>query len=157
MACGASQHGSSEKVIKLMRSVCGGCCGRWGWRRFIRSRDFGHPASGTQVYPYLLRNVAIERVNQVWSTDITYIRLLTGFVYLVAIMDWYSRYVLAWEVSNTLEGSFCVAALSERVRSGPAGDIQFGSGSAVHESDVYRAAVKRWNPDQHGRTRTCFG
>lgn len=69
------------------------------------------PAPGAQVYPYLLRGVAIERVNQVWSTDITYIRLLTGFVYLVAIMDWYSRYVLAWEVSNTLESSFCVAAL----------------------------------------------
>ncbi len=53
------------------------------------------PAPGAQVYPYLLRHVAIERVDQVWSTDITYIRLLTGFIYLVAIIDWYSRYVLA--------------------------------------------------------------
>ncbi len=68
-------------------------------------------APGAQVYPYLLRDCRIARVNQVWSTDITYIRLLTGFVYLVAIMDWYSRYVLAWEVSNTLESSFCVSAL----------------------------------------------
>ncbi len=69
------------------------------------------PAPGAQVYPYLLRGMQIERVNQVWSTDITYIRLLSGFIYLVAIMDWYSRYVLAWEVSNTLESSFCLTAL----------------------------------------------
>ena len=69
------------------------------------------PALGAHIYPYLLRDVEIARVNQVWSTDITYIRLVTGFVYLVAVMDWYSRYVLAWEVSNTLESGFCVAAL----------------------------------------------
>ncbi len=74
------------------------------------------PAPGAQVYPYLLRHVAIERVNQVWSTDITYIRLLTGFIYLVAIIDWYSRYVLAWEVSNTLESSFCLAALDRALQ-----------------------------------------
>jgi putative transposase len=73
-------------------------------------------APGARVYPYLLRGVTITRVNQVWSTDITYIRLLTGFIYLVAIMDWYSRYVLSWEVSNTLEGSFCVAALDRALR-----------------------------------------
>ena len=74
------------------------------------------PAPGAQVYPYLLRHVAIERVDQVWSTDITYIRLLTGFIYLVAIIDWYSRYVLAWEVSNTLESSFCLAALDRALQ-----------------------------------------
>ncbi len=56
-----------------------------------------------RVYPYLLREVEIERVNQVWSTDITYIRLKGGFIYLTAIIDWWSRYVLAWEVSNTLD------------------------------------------------------
>jgi len=67
--------------------------------------------AGHRIYPYLLRNVAITRVNQVWSTDITYIRLSAGFVYLVAIMDWFSRYVLSWEVSVTLESSFCLAAL----------------------------------------------
>lgn len=74
------------------------------------------PAARAQVYPYLLRGVEIARVNQVWSTDITYIRLLSGFIYLVAIIDWYSRYVLAWEVSNTLESSFCVAALDRALR-----------------------------------------
>lgn len=69
------------------------------------------PQAGHQIYPYLLRGVEIERVNQVWSTDITYVRLWQGFVYLVAIMDWYSRYVLAWEVSVSLESSFCVSTL----------------------------------------------
>jgi len=66
---------------------------------------------GHQIYPYLLRGVKIERVNQVWSTDITYIGLVSGFVYLVAIIDWYSRYVLSWEVSTTLESDFCMSAL----------------------------------------------
>jgi putative transposase len=64
-------------------------------------------------FPYLLRGVAIERPNQVWSADITYIRLHGGFVYLVAIIDWFSRYVLAWELSNTLDAGFCLAALEE--------------------------------------------
>lgn len=67
---------------------------------------------GHQIYPYLLRGVKVEKVNQVWSADITYVRLLGGFVYLVAIIDWYSRYVLSWEVSTTLESEFCLSALT---------------------------------------------
>ena len=73
-------------------------------------------AAGHKIYPYLLRNVAITRVNQVWSTDITYIRLRQGFIYLVAVIDWFSRYVLSWEVSVTMESSFCVAALDWALR-----------------------------------------
>jgi putative transposase len=68
-------------------------------------------AKGHKVYPYLLRNLAITRPNQVWSADITYIRMLRGFMYLVAIIDWYSRYVVAWQLSNTLDGLFCLNAL----------------------------------------------
>jgi putative transposase len=64
-------------------------------------------------YPYLLRGLVISRVNQVWATDITYIPMRAGFVYLVAIMDWYSRRVLAWRISNTLDPRFCVDALEE--------------------------------------------
>jgi putative transposase len=67
--------------------------------------------AGHKVYPYLLRNVSIERVNQVWSTDITYLPLPRGFMYLTAVMDWYSRYVLSWRLSNTLDGAFCLEAL----------------------------------------------
>ena len=66
-----------------------------------------------KVFPYLLRNVPIERCNQVWSTDVTYIRMKQGFVYLMAIIDWYSRYVLNWALSITLEADFCIVALNE--------------------------------------------
>ena len=73
---------------------------------------------GHKIYPYLLSGVRIERTNQVWSTDITYIRLRQGFVYLVAVIDWHSRYVLSWEISVTMETSFCVAALDWALRRG---------------------------------------
>ena len=73
---------------------------------------------GHKIYPYLLRGVLIERANQVWSSDITYVRLRHGFVYLVVVMDWYTRYVLSWEVSVTMETSFCVAALDWALRRG---------------------------------------
>lgn len=71
-----------------------------------------------QVYPYLLGNISIERPNQVWSADITYIRLRSGFLYLVAIMDWFSRYVLSWRLSNSMEVSFCLEALEEALEQG---------------------------------------
>ena len=67
-------------------------------------------------YPYLLRGLIIKEPDHVWSTDITYIRMSKGFLYLVAIIDWYSRYVLAWELSNTLEVGFCLEALQEALR-----------------------------------------
>jgi putative transposase len=71
------------------------------------------PQPGHRIYPYLLRNMSIDRPNQVWATDITYIPIGAGFLYLVAIMDWASRAVLSWRLSNTLDASFCVAALEE--------------------------------------------
>jgi putative transposase len=76
------------------------------------------PGEGHRVYPYLLREVEVERVNQVWSTDITYIRMAEGFVYLVAVMDWFSRYVLSWRLSLTMELDFCVDALKGALRRG---------------------------------------
>ncbi|KAF0132991.1 MAG: Integrase catalytic region [Candidatus Saganbacteria bacterium] len=66
-----------------------------------------------KIYPYLLKSLDITRENQVWATDITYVRLKNGFLYLVAIIDWWSRYVLAWELSNTLDSHFCIKALKE--------------------------------------------
>ncbi len=75
-------------------------------------------AAGHRVYPYLLRNVRIERPDQVWSTDITYVPLTGGFMYLAAILDWYSRYVVAWRLSNTLDGSFCLEMLDEALSRG---------------------------------------
>jgi putative transposase len=78
-------------------------------RTTIRSPDH-------RVYPYLLHGLTIDRANQVWCSDITYVPLTRGFMYLVAVMDWHSRYVLAWELSNTLDASFCVGALREALR-----------------------------------------
>jgi putative transposase len=74
--------------------------------------------AGHKVYPYLLRGVKIERPDQVWSTDITYVPLPGGFMYLAAVIDWYSRYVIAWRLSNTLDGSFCLEMLEESLVSG---------------------------------------
>jgi len=71
------------------------------------------PQPGHRIYPYLLRHLSIDRPNQVWATDITYIPIGLGFLYLVAIMDWASRAVLSWRLSNTLDASFCIAALEE--------------------------------------------
>ncbi len=76
------------------------------------------PVSEHKKWPYLLRGVAIERVHQVWSTDITYIPMPKGFLYLVAVIDWHSRYVLSWRLSNTLESGFCVDALGDALELG---------------------------------------
>jgi putative transposase len=76
------------------------------------------PAPAHRIYPYLLRGLRIERVHQVWAADITYIPMARGFLYLVAVMDWVSRYVLAWRLSNLLEASFCIEALEEALRQG---------------------------------------
>ena len=81
------------------------------YRRPNTSRKHGADA----IYPYLLRNLTVDRPNQVWATDITYIPMRRGFVYLVAVMDWYSRRVLAWRVSNTLTADFCVDAVREAI------------------------------------------
>ena len=72
-----------------------------------------HP--GHRIYPYLLRHLAVNRPNQVWATDVTYIPIEGGFLYLCAVIDWYSRAVLAWELSNTLDASFCVAAVRHAI------------------------------------------
>ena len=71
-----------------------------------------------RIYPYLLRNVKIVRANQVWSSDITYVPMPQGWMYLTVVMDWYSRYVLSWKLSNTLDGLFCLEALEEALGSG---------------------------------------
>lgn len=76
------------------------------------------PHPGHRIYPYLLRNLAIKRCDHVWSTDITYIPLKQGFMYLTAVLDWHSRYVLSWELSNTLDGAFCISALKQALTYG---------------------------------------
>ena len=81
-----------------------------GLEAVYRRPNTSRPTPSHRVYPYLLKGMKTDRVNQVWTADITYIPMARGFLYLVAIMDWYSRYVLAWKLSNTLEVGFCVEA-----------------------------------------------
>ena len=92
-----------KRVQRLMRLM--------GIEAIYPRRKTTQRGSQHKIYPYLLREMEVTRPNQVWATDITYIRMAYGFMYLVAIMDWYSRYVLSWRLSNSLEGSFCVEAL----------------------------------------------
>jgi putative transposase len=81
-------------------------------------RKLSQPGEGHKIYPYLLRGITVGRIDQVWSTDITYIRMAQGFVYLVAVMDWFSRYVLSWSLSLTMEIDFCMEALRSALRRG---------------------------------------
>jgi putative transposase len=86
---------------------------RMGIEALYRKPNTSKPAPGHQVYPYLLRKLAITRPNQVWAMDITYIPMARGFVYLAAVVDWFNRRVLAWRLSITLEAAFCIEALEE--------------------------------------------
>jgi putative transposase len=99
-----------KRVRRLMRMM--------GIKAIYRRPRTSQPAPGHKIYPYLLSGVKITRPNQVWAADITYIPMARGFLYLVAIIDWYSRYVLSWRLSNTLDADFCVEALQEALRKG---------------------------------------
>ena len=99
-----------KRVVRLMRQM--------GLEAVYPKPRLSQPGEGHKIYPYRLQEVKVERANQVWSTDITYIRLLQGFVYLVAVMDWFSRYVLSWALSVSLEVDFCLQALRAALRHG---------------------------------------
>jgi len=99
-----------KRVQRLMRNM--------GLQAIYRRPRTSQPGPGHKVYPYLLGGMEISRPNQVWAADITYIPMAKGFLYLVAIMDWYSRYVVAWRLSNTMDADFCVEALEEALGKG---------------------------------------
>jgi putative transposase len=107
-----SQHYvvNRKRIRRLMRLM--------GLKAIYRRPRTSVPATGHKVYPYLLNGLQITRPNQVWAADVTYIPMARGFMYLVVIMDWYSRYVLSWRLSNTLEADFCVDTLEEALRKG---------------------------------------
>lgn len=97
-----------KRVRRLMRLM--------GLEAIYPRPNLSKASSEHKKYPYLLRNLVIDHPDQVWATDITYIRMQRGFVYLVAVMDWYSRYVLSWEISTTLDAAFCVRALQKALQ-----------------------------------------
>ena len=106
------REANRKRIQRLMRLM--------GIEAMVPKPNTSKPHPEHVVYPYLLRGLTISRVNRVWATDITYIPMKAGFLYLVAIMDWYSRRVLSWRLSNTLDSSFCVDALEEALaRFGP--------------------------------------
>lgn len=107
-----------------------------------------------RIYPYLLGNVTLTAPNQVWSTDITYVRLARGFMYLVAILDWYSRYVLSWRLANTLENAFCIAALEDALHLGKPAIFNSDQGSqftARTFTTILEEAAIRISMDGRGR------
>jgi len=113
MAAYLDRHGQAanvKRVRRLMRLM--------GLEAIYPKRRLSLPGEGHRRYPYLLRDVEIVRPDQVWSADITYVRLRAGFLYLVAILDWHSRYVLSWSLSTSLEGAFCLWTLQEALREG---------------------------------------
>jgi putative transposase len=89
-----------------------------GLQAIYRKPRTSKPGTGNKIYPYLLKGLQISRPNQVWAADITYIPMQKGFLYLVVILDWYSRCILAWRLSNTLESDFCLEALQEALQQG---------------------------------------
>lgn len=97
------------------------------------------------VYPYLLRGLTIDRPNQVWATDITYIPMARGFMYLVAIMDWGTRKVLSWRLSNTLDTRFCVEALKEALFKYGAPEIFNSDQGCQFTSEAFTSVLKQWN------------
>lgn len=121
-----------KRVIRLMR--------RMGLVAIYPKRNLSKRAPGHRIYPYLLRNLPITRVNQVWSCDITYIQLAHGFAYLVAVIDWYSRYVVAWELSNTLDSSFCVRVLERALSCGTPEIFNTDQGSQF-TSDAFTSLI----------------
>ena len=107
---------SRKRVQRLMRIM--------GLRAIYRSPRTSRPVPEHRVYPYLLEKIRVTRPNQAWAADITYLPMARGFLYLVAIMDWHSRYVVAWRLSNSLEADFCVDALKGSLGVRPTGGVQ---------------------------------
>jgi putative transposase len=107
----SEHHSVNRKHVRRLMQIM-------GLRAIYRHPRTSKPTPGNKIYPYLLNGLKITRPNQVWCVDVTYIPMAHGFLYLVVIMDWYSRYVLSWRLSNTLDADFCVEALEEALRKG---------------------------------------
>lgn len=125
-----------------------------GLEAIYPKKQLSLPHQGHRVYPYLLRHLAIVRPDQVWCSDLTYIRLQHGFAYLVAVMDWFSRYVLAWELSLSLEGGFCISALQAALRISRPGIFNTDQGcqyTAVGFTTVLEEAQVQISMDGKGR------
>lgn len=124
-----------KRIQRLMRMM--------GLAGMAPGPNTSRPHPEHKVYPYLLRGIPVDRPNQVWSTDITYIRLARGFVYLMAIIDWYSRRVLSWRISNSMEAAFCVDGLEEALRIHGKPEIFNSDQGSQFTSDAFTGVLKR--------------
>ena len=135
-----------ELVATMMR--------RMGIEALYRRPNTSKPADGHKIYPYLLRGLAVERPNQVWAMDITYIPMARGFVYLAAVVDWFSRRVLAWRLSITLEVEFCLDAVEEALaRHGRPEIFNTDQGSQFTSAAFTGLLLEKRDRDQHGWPR----
>lgn len=145
---------ADEYGIQICRQYVQRLMQRMGIEAIYPHKKTSTPHPGHKIYPYLLRNVAIARSNQVWGTDLTYIPLAEGFCYLVAIIDWFSRYVLAWELSETMEAAFCARALTTALRQAVP-DIHNSDQGAQFTADEYlkilEATTAQISMDGRGR------
>jgi putative transposase len=116
---------------------------RMGVEAIYRKPNTSKPAPGHRIYPYLLRGLAITRPNQVWAMDITYIPMARGFVYLAAVVDWFSRRVLAWKLSITMEASFCIEALEEALSRNEKPEIFNTDQGSQFTSEAFTARLKK--------------
>jgi len=123
-----------KRVQRLMRQM--------GIRALYPKPRTSKPGKGHKIYPYLLRDLVIDRPNQVWATDISYIPMAKGFVYLVAVIDWYSRKVLSWRLSNSMESDFCVDALEEALSRYECPDIFNTDQGAQFTSEAFTDTLK---------------
>lgn len=124
-----------KRVARLMRTM--------GLQAITPGPHTSKPAPGHKIYPYLLRDVQIEHVHHVWSMDITYVPMRRGFMYLAAVMEWYSRYVLGWELSNTMETDFCIRALHRALEQGSPRIFNTDQGSQFTSQDFTRELLDR--------------
>lgn len=143
-------YGSRKMVIFLKtaghivnRKRVQGLMRKMGLAGMAPGPNTSRPHPEHKVYPYLLRGVLVTRPGQVWSTDITYIRLARGFAYLVAMMDWYSRRVLSWRISNSMEAEFCVDCLEEALRKNGKPEVFNSDQGSQFTSDAFIGVLKR--------------
>ena len=144
---GTQGHTVNRKRVKRLMQLM-------GLAAIYQRPRTSQPAPEHRIYPYLLRGLVIERINQVWAADICYIPMARGFLYLVAVMDWVSRYVLAWRLSNLLDTSFCVAALEEALSKRRPKIFNTDQGSQFTDEDftsVLRAHEVAISMDGRGR------
>jgi putative transposase len=124
---------------------------RMGVEAIYRRPNTSKPAAGNRIYPYLLRALKVDRANQVWAMDITYIPMARGFVYLAAVVDWFSRRVLSYRVSITMEADFCVEALEEALtKYGAPGIFNTDQGSQFTSEPFTDVLIRQRNRHQHG-------